>query len=77
MIVKHLLAYVLVFYEFKFTDETTEAAIKANANTPIGQYNATKAKPKDFELGGATMPSNSAELLFRRRKDDDLAFIST
>lgn len=77
MIVKHLLAYVLIFYEFKFTDATATAAMKANANMPAGKAGTTKTRPKDLELGGGCLPNTKAEMLFRRRKDEDVAFLST
>ncbi|CAG8692751.1 2464_t:CDS:1, partial [Acaulospora colombiana] len=77
MIVKHLLAYVLIFYEFKFTDATAAAAMKANANLPTGKAGTTKTRPKDLELGGGCLPNTKAEMLFRKRKDEDVAFLSS
>ncbi|PVF91047.1 cytochrome P450 [Serendipita vermifera] len=56
MVVKHLLAYILVYYEFKFSDETMKAAIKANKAKvpPRSSGDAVEnTRPQDFLLGGA------------------------
>ncbi|PVF93220.1 cytochrome P450 [Serendipita vermifera] len=73
MIVKHLLAYILVYYEFKFAESTVAAAIKANANakSPGSGPDVPNPRPKDFSLAGACLPNTSAEVLFRKRREEE------
>jgi hypothetical protein len=73
MVVKHLLAYTLVYYEFKFAESTAKAAIKANskAGVPGVEPSAPNPRPKDFSMAGACLPNSSAEMMFRKRREED------
>jgi hypothetical protein len=74
MVVKHLLAYILVYYQFKFSEETTDRAIKANkGKETTGGSNETveNTRPPDFRVGGIHFPNTKAEMMFRKRKEEE------
>jgi hypothetical protein len=74
MVVKHLLAYILVHYEFKFSEETAANAMKAHkGKNTVGESSEAieNTRPPDFQLGGMHFPNTKAEMMFRKREDEE------